>query len=83
MEVQPAKLLFTAMSGAKKGEVVLAVDNPTLKEIGSGVYLVYWQEPDKSTAVHVYDFGKGHAYFNTTKPDGTFLNLEGPLTLVK
>jgi hypothetical protein len=83
MDVQPTKLLFTAMSGEKKGQVVLTVDNPTLREIGSGVYLVYWQERDKSTAVHVYDFARGHAYFNTTKPDGTFLNLEGPVTLVK
>jgi hypothetical protein len=83
MEVQPTKLLFTAMSGEKKGQVVLTVDNPTLREIGSGIYLVYWQERDKSTAVHVYDFARGHAYFNATKPDGTFLNLEGPVTLVK
>lgn len=83
VDVQPTKLLFTAMSGEKKGQVVLTVDNPTLNDIGNGVYLVYWQERDKSTAVHVYDFVRGHAYFNTTKPDGTFLNLEGPVALVK
>jgi hypothetical protein len=38
MDVQPTKLLFTAMGGEKKGQVVLAVDNPTLKEIGGGVF---------------------------------------------
>jgi hypothetical protein len=83
MDVQPTRLIFTAMSGERKGQVVLTVDNPTMKQVSDGIYIVYWQEKDKSTAVHVYDFAGGHAYFNVTKPDGTFVNLEGPLTLVK
>ncbi len=80
MNVAPDKLSFIARSGPKKDQVVLTVDNPTMKEVAPGIYLIYWQETDKTTAVHVYDFKDGHSFLNTTKPDGTFINLEGSLT---
>ena len=83
MDVTPDRLSFIAKSGPQKDQVVLTVDRPTMKEIGSGIYLIYWQEKDKTTAVHVYDFAGGHSFLNTTKPDGTFINLEGSLAFIK
>jgi hypothetical protein len=52
----------------------------TAKEIGDGLYMLYWQEQDKTTVVHVDDFRKMVSYSNITLPDGTFLNFSGPLT---
>lgn len=83
MDVQPAKLLFTAMSGDKKGEVVLTVEGPEVKDIADGIYLFRWQEENKTTAVHVLDLKQGVEYFSATRPDGTFVKLDGTVKLVK
>jgi len=52
----------------------------TAREITDGVYMLYWQEQDKTTVVHVDDFRKMVSYSNITLPDDTFLNFSGPLT---
>jgi hypothetical protein len=52
----------------------------TAKEIGPNLYMLYWQEQDKTTVVHVDDFVRQVSYSNITLPDGTFLNFSGPLT---
>ena len=83
MEVEPAQLLFRAMAGEKKGQVVLTVPNPTVTEVGDGIYLLRWQEENKATAVHVINLKSGIEYFSATRPDGTFVMLEGTVKLVK
>lgn len=46
----------------------------TFKAIRDDVFMVYWQEADKTTVMHVQDFGKGELHSNITGPDGSFFN---------
>jgi len=55
----------------------------TYRPIRDDVFLVYWQEADKTTVVHVEDFGQGVIYSNITSPDGSFFNDSSKLTRVK
>lgn len=52
------------------------------RKIRDGVYLVYWQEADKSTVVHLEDFAEGIIYTNITSPSGGFYHGESKLTLL-
>ena len=55
----------------------------TVIQIRSGVYMVYWQESNKSTVVHIEDYEKGIVYTNITQNDLTFENLKGTLKKLK
>ncbi|WP_434212937.1 MoaF-related domain-containing protein [[Pseudomonas] boreopolis] len=55
----------------------------THRKLRDGLYLVYWQEADRTTVVHVEDFANGLIYTNIARPDGTFFNGQSHLTLVK
>lgn len=55
----------------------------TVTKIRPGVYMVYWQEEDKTTVVHVEDYENGIAYTNITQNDMTFDNLQGTLKKLK
>ncbi|MGE5382268.1 MAG: MoaF-related domain-containing protein [Omnitrophica WOR_2 bacterium] len=55
----------------------------TVTKIRPGVYMVYWQEADKSTVVHVEDYENGIVYTNITQNDMQFDNLKGTLKKLK
>jgi molybdenum cofactor biosynthesis MoaF-like protein len=48
-------------------------------EIRSGVFMISWQEANKTTLVWVLDLENGIVYSNTLQPDGTFLLSKGTL----
>lgn len=47
-----------------------------------GVFLVSWIEHSGATVVHVEDFAAGQLHSHATLPDGRFLRMQGPITLV-
>ncbi len=57
----------------------------TRVEIRPNVYMVYWTEPfnNDTTVTHVQDFENGHVWTNISTPGSPFVNLNGPLTLVR
>lgn len=66
---------FKVLKGIGKNQTVKVKRT----EIRPNVYMVTWQEADKTTVTHVEDFGAGVVYTNITMPDFTFLNLKGTL----
>ena len=48
--------------------------------IGDGLYLLAWQEADRSTVVHCDDFANGVSRSFYTVMDGSFYQLAGSLT---
>lgn len=52
------------------------------RKIRDGVYLVYWQETDKTTVVHLEDFAEGMVYTHITGPGGSFYHGQSKLTLI-
>ncbi|QCJ01064.1 MoaF-related domain-containing protein [Agrobacterium larrymoorei] len=74
------EMVFTRLVEPNKGSVETV--RFTHKPIRDDVFLVYWQEADKTTVVHVEDFGKGEIYTNITGPDGSFYNGFSKLTQV-
>lgn len=51
--------------------------------IGEGLFMVAWQEGNKTTVVHVEDFKKGIIYANITQPENVFLRLQGPFKMIE
>jgi hypothetical protein len=47
--------------------------------IRPGVFMVCWQEADKTTAVHVEDFENGIVHTNITERGGAFIRASGTL----
>jgi hypothetical protein len=47
--------------------------------IRPGVFMISWQEADKTTVVHVEDFENGIVHTNVTEPNGVFLRRSGTL----
>ncbi|MGN6827990.1 MoaF-related domain-containing protein [Paucibacter sp. M5-1] len=50
--------------------------------IRPGIFLVSWTESSCATVVHVEDFIENRIHSHATLPDGTFLRMEGALSLV-
>lgn len=75
-----SEMVFTKLAEPNKGFVETV--QFTYKAIRDDVFLVYWQEADKTTVVHVEDFGKGELYSNIPGPDGSFYNGFSKLTRV-
>ena len=71
-------LTFTGQAGALKGftETVATTVTP----IRPGVFMVSWQEPNKTTVVRVDDYENGIVYTNITWPDMSFTRRQGTLT---
>lgn len=76
-----ADMTFTKLQEPNKGQVEKI--HYTHKQLRDGLYMVYWQEKDKTTVVHVEDFANGQVYSNITFPDGTFYNGFSTLEKVK
>ena len=47
--------------------------------IRPGVFMISWQEAEKTTVVHVEDFENGIVHTNVTLPNGVFLRRSGTL----
>jgi hypothetical protein len=62
-----------------EGETVKIAVTP----IRPGVFMVTWQESDKTTVVHVEDYQNGSLFTNISTPDGKFYNLKGTLKIVQ
>lgn len=75
-----SEMVFTKQAEPRKGLVETV--HFTYKAVRDDVFLVYWQEADKTTVVHVEDFGQGIIYSNITGPDGSFFNGSSTLTRI-
>ena len=51
--------------------------------IRQGIFLICWQEADKTTVVHVEDFENGIVHTNVTEPRGVFIHRSGTLKEVQ
>ena len=51
--------------------------NVRIQPVAGRVFLVTWQEANKTTVVQVQDFDRGEIFTNITRPDGTFLQSKG------
>ncbi len=51
----------------------------TVTPIRPGVFMICWQEADKTTVVHIEDYENGIVYTNITQRSGTFLCRKGTL----
>jgi len=76
-----AEMVFTKRAEPNKGLVETV--RFTHKVIRPDVFLIYWQEADKTTVVHVEDFGQGMIYTNITSPNGTFFNGSSHMKRIK
>ena len=74
-------MTFTKPEEPRKGQVETI--HYTRKKLRENLYMVYWQEQDKTTVVHVEDFANEQIYSNITWPDGSFFNGFSQLKKVK
>jgi hypothetical protein len=51
--------------------------NISVKCICADIFLVTWQEADKTTVVHIEDYGRNEIVTNITNPDNSFQQLYG------
>ena len=51
--------------------------------IRPGVFMISWQEADKTTVVHIQDIEYGIVHTNVTEPNGVFINHSGTLKEVQ
>jgi hypothetical protein len=51
--------------------------------IRPGVFMICWQEADKTTVVHIEDFENGIVHTNVTEPNGVFIQHSGTLKEVQ
>ena len=51
----------------------------TVEPIRDGLFLVTWQESDKTTVVHLEDYKANTIITNITSPDGTFSKFHGTM----
>lgn len=65
--------LFNADGSRGRSETVAIRVQPIVEAI----FMVTWQEANKTTVVQVEDFAQKVIYTNITRPDGTFLQSRG------
>jgi hypothetical protein len=54
----------------------------TVEPIRDHLFLVTWQEADKTTVVHLEDYKDYTIITNITEPDGVFAKYHGRMTLI-
>ena len=54
----------------------------TVEPIRDHLFLVTWQEEDKTTVVHLEDYRDNTIITNITDPDGTFSKFHGTMSLI-
>lgn len=74
--VNDSTLTFTRLKGEQVRPVTVKVK---ITEIGPKLYMVLWQERDKTTVTDIEDYEHGIVYSNITSADKTFWNLKGTL----
>jgi len=69
-------LTYTGISpdGTRRGSETVEIHT---EEITTNVFLVTWQESDRTTVVHVEDYNKRTIVTNITNPDLTFKSRSG------
>jgi MoaF-like len=55
----------------------------TVTPIRPGVFLISWQEMDKTTVVHVEDYENGLVHTHITERSGVFIRRSGTLKLLR
>lgn len=74
------RMHYKVLTGPRAGaEETITID---IKLIRPSVFLVSWQEGDRTTVVHVEDFDAGVFYSNVTLPDATFRRFTGKMRRV-
>jgi len=53
-----------------------------VESIRDDLFLVTWQESDKTTVVHIEDYKQNTIVTNITNPDNTFEQFHGTMTLI-
>jgi len=51
--------------------------------LGNGLFAVSWKEQTGATVTHVQDYDRGLVHSHATLPDGRFLRMTGPITVIK
>jgi hypothetical protein len=51
--------------------------------IRPGVYMICWQEADKTTVVHIHDYENGIVYTRVTEPNAVFIRRRGTLVQLR
>lgn len=72
----PSSLTYSVINpdGTKAGSETVQIG---IENISSNIFLVTWQEHDKTTVVHVEDFAKNTIVTNIINPDLTFEQHHG------
>lgn len=71
---------YKVLTGPRAGNAdTVAID---IKLIRPGVFLVSWQENDRTTVARVEDFDQGVFYSNATTPGGGFHRVTGKMRRV-
>ncbi|WPU66790.1 MoaF-related domain-containing protein [Peredibacter starrii] len=60
-----------------------AIVNYEAQKIRSGVFIVSWQDEDKSTVVHVEDFINRKIFTFATLDDNTFIRSQGNIRFIE
>jgi hypothetical protein len=77
----PTSLTYTplASDGTRGAPVTVTIG---VEAIGDMLFLVTWQEPDKTTVVHIEDYAQNTIITNITNPDNSFEQHHGTFTVV-
>jgi predicted SnoaL-like aldol condensation-catalyzing enzyme len=51
--------------------------------LGNGLFAVSWQEETGATVTHIQNFDRGFIHSHATLPDGRFLRMSGPITILR
>ncbi|AJC22563.1 MoaF-related domain-containing protein [Pandoraea pulmonicola] len=77
------EMTFTEVPSEKPLGVPKETVRYTAVPIRPGVFMVYWQEHNKATIVHVEDFENGIFYTNMTLPDHGFVHRKGTFKKIR
>jgi hypothetical protein len=76
-----SSLTYTSVKqdGSHGGSETVSI---TVEPIRDQLFLVTWQEADKTTVVHLEDYKNNTIITNITEPDGTFSKFQGQMKLI-
>ena len=76
-------MTFLGLNGGYKGVTDSVL--PTVVEVSSNVFMVYWSEPNstKSNVAHVQNYNTGTVWTNIAAPDDHFYNMQGKMSVVE
>jgi hypothetical protein len=75
------EMTLTNVQGSFKG--VSETVQITITPIRRSIFLISWQEVDKTTVVHLYDFKNGIVHTRVTEPNEVFIHNSGTLQKVR